>query len=117
MNHVIEHTQCPRCATHGHDRTKDNLAVYSDGSKYCFRCHYLVLASAKSRIKKEFSGVTRTPPDTVVLPSDVSLTLPGKAKVFCSKFGLTTKDIVNNMIMWSDRLDRLIFPYFDADVS
>lgn len=33
--------QCPRCAENGRDRSRDNLARYSDGKGYCFSCGYL----------------------------------------------------------------------------
>lgn len=34
---VIEKIQCPRCQDSG----EDNLAVYDDGHRYCFACHYM----------------------------------------------------------------------------
>lgn len=42
MGVVIRHEQCPDCAKHGRDTKKDNLAVYSDESSYCFSCGYTV---------------------------------------------------------------------------
>jgi len=36
MNKVVKKTQCPECM----DTGRDNLAVYSDGSTYCFGCGY-----------------------------------------------------------------------------
>jgi len=34
--------QCPKCVEKGGDKSKDNLAVYSDGGKHCFSCGYHV---------------------------------------------------------------------------
>lgn len=41
MSNVIEREQCPVCASRGQDTSRDNLAVYDDGHKYCYSCqHY-----------------------------------------------------------------------------
>lgn len=37
---VIARKQCPKCASIGHDNSQDNLAKYSDGHGYCYRCKY-----------------------------------------------------------------------------
>ena len=34
--------QCPKCVEKGGDKSKDNLAVYSDGGRHCFSCGYHV---------------------------------------------------------------------------
>ena len=41
----MKREQCPKCASIGKDRSQDNLAVYPDGSKYCFSCGYFVTSS------------------------------------------------------------------------
>jgi twinkle protein len=33
---------CPKCREQGNDRSGDNLAVYSDGHKFCFACKHYV---------------------------------------------------------------------------
>jgi len=40
MSHFLYNESCPRCRKNGSDRQGDNLAVYSDGHKYCFKCNY-----------------------------------------------------------------------------
>jgi len=35
-------SQCPKCVEKGGDKSKDNLANYSDGGKHCFSCGYHV---------------------------------------------------------------------------
>lgn len=42
MADVLHHEQCPQCAANGNDRSRDNMAVYSDGGKHCFACGYHV---------------------------------------------------------------------------
>ena len=41
MGNVIRKEPCPRCRDSGRDHSGDNLAVYEDGSCYCFSCHYV----------------------------------------------------------------------------
>lgn len=36
---VLKKDQCPSCAASGSDNSKDNLAVYEDGSSWCFKCN------------------------------------------------------------------------------
>ena len=35
-------SQCPKCVEKGGDKSRDNLANYSDGGKHCFSCGYHV---------------------------------------------------------------------------
>jgi hypothetical protein len=44
MANFVKKEQCPRCAERGGDSSKDNLAIYSDGSCYCFSCSYTILS-------------------------------------------------------------------------
>lgn len=37
---MVEHVACPACQKKGRDTSGDNLAVYTDGSTYCFACGY-----------------------------------------------------------------------------
>ena len=41
-SYMVNREQCPKCADNGHDRSGDNMVVYSDGHKYCFRCETYV---------------------------------------------------------------------------
>lgn len=40
MGKLVEKTQCPSCAKAGRDKSGNNLAVYEDGSTFCFSCRY-----------------------------------------------------------------------------
>ena len=37
-NTLVKKEQCPNCAKLGKDKSKDNLAVYSDGQTHCYAC-------------------------------------------------------------------------------
>ena len=53
MSNVIDREQCPACASRGQDSSHDNLAVYSDGHKFCFSCSYY--DSGKGEVVKKMS--------------------------------------------------------------
>ena len=40
MSNVINREQCPVCASRGQDSSRDNLAIYDDGHKYCYSCSH-----------------------------------------------------------------------------
>jgi hypothetical protein len=116
MSYCTGHEQCPQCAKLGKDRNGDNLAVYSDGGKHCFSCGYHVFGSSIARLKSRTTGgssnigTTRT---TVTLPRDVDEVLPHQARNFLTKYELTELDAQVNHCLWSEKYERLIFPYFD----
>ena len=68
MSHFLYNEQCPNCASLGYDKSKDNLAVYSDGHKYCFKCKYFVTGDRLHALRhvsaaknlKESSGIKVT---------------------------------------------------------
>ena len=56
MGTLVNRKQCPSCATAGRDNSEDNLAVYDDGSGYCFSCgHYENDKGESSRMTTQYS--------------------------------------------------------------
>ena len=108
MAHCVDHRQCPRCARNGNDRSHNNLAVYSDGSLYCFSCHYFVSGTGLERIREPEGRTVQA----LALPHDAEPDLSEKATGFLSKYGITGRDIQRNTLLWSEHWQRLIFPYF-----
>lgn len=101
----ITHTQCPKCASLGNDRGHDNLAVYPDGSSYCFSCGFFTTTSRQYKFKEKTIDKTKT----IRLPADVDGYIPEKARNFLGKFELTPNDC---LMLWSESKQRLIFPIF-----
>jgi twinkle protein len=52
---LIERTACPRCREEGHDNHGDNLARYSDGHSYCYRCGYTLYNNLGDLMDDEFT--------------------------------------------------------------
>lgn len=113
-SYCVDHTTCPKCREIGHDRAGDNLAVYSDGSKYCFRCGYLETVSGVQRLQAGGNLDHKPTGKAITLPSDADGILGTRGRRFLQQFALTERDCQVNMIMWSDYYQRLIFPYFDS---
>lgn len=116
QNHCVKHTACPNCKRNGNDNGNDNLAVYSDGSSFCFRCGYFETSKGLQRLKQIVSmasGRSRKPVRELQLPSDVTDELPQCATRFLGQYALTENDTRRHTILWSEYNQRLIFPYFD----
>lgn len=106
-SHVIRKEPCPECRKIGNDRSGDNLAMYSDGHSYCYRCGY---HSNRTRVT---NTTTSSLSHTIVLPADVTTELPYEARQWLNKYELTRLDISRNHVMWSEKYSRIVFPYFN----
>lgn len=62
MSKVVEKTACPECQKRGADRAEDNLAVYEDGSAFCFSCQYTVSSNGKKRMSFQLPLSIPMPP-------------------------------------------------------
>ena len=114
-SHCLGHEPCPNCRRIGNDRNGDNLAVYSDGHKYCFKCNYFETASSTQRLTSSLTPSSVPTSKTIVLPADVDEQLPGCATTWLKQYSLTQQDITNNTLLWSEFYQRLIFPYLSPD--
>ena len=106
MNKII-FSACPACRQKGNDRTGDNLACYPDGSKYCFRCGYYKPLNTVTLIKE--SPVTLP---KITLPADCNTSYPSNIIDWVQSFQLSKIDLLHNGALWSDSLERLIFPFW-----
>ncbi len=109
MSHCIRHEQCPECAKLGNDRNGDNLAIYADGSEYCFSCGYYRKASGVQTFRKAAPKTDRR----IQLPHDSTPDLPTRALEYLDQYALTDHECKLNHLLWSEYWNRLIFPYFD----
>ena len=107
-SYVVSREACPECRKKGNDRHGDNLAVYSDGHKYCFACGF---GGGNRKIE-----ITDDKPATSIhLPSDVCQEFPAAAQEYLKRYRLGRLDIQQHHIMWSEYWSRIIFPYFDQN--
>lgn len=106
MAHCVDHTKCPECAKLGRDRSGNNLALYSDGSEYCFSCGYYRKASGVRAFKKAAPRTDRA----IQLPFDSTNELPSFVREWLGQYSLTDLDIQLNSILWSEHWQRMILP-------
>lgn len=79
---VIARERCPQCASLGQDRKSDNLIVYDNDSKHCFKCNYHVFED-----QEEQEGIIVNP--DLIKGSYVDLGSRGITKSTCEHFGYT----------------------------
>ena len=106
MAHCIEHTQCPECVKLGKDRNGDNLAVYDDGSSYCFCCGFYTKSNGMQAFRKAAPRTDKP----IQLPFDSTTDLPDFVREWTRKYSLTDLDLQIHNVMWSDHWQRLLFP-------
>jgi twinkle protein len=119
MGQVIRKEQCPGCVQLGQDKSGDNLAVYDDGSSYCFACDKLgsaidqikageAIATSVSECLTEVGGGRKK-----ITGSFVELTDRGISKETCEKFGVQVgnangKVIIHNFFSDGTLIDQKI---------
>jgi hypothetical protein len=87
-SYFLHNERCPRCASKGDDLSKDNLAVYSDEHKYCFKCGYYVRGDKTLQLKERNDTDTLTP----------SITDFNKATLkYLKSYGLTDEEIQQHL--------------------
>ena len=123
MGHVLDantklrHEQCPRCKSLGKDTSKDNLAIYGDGHKWCYACGYHKPATLEARVAR-LGTITTTPatnkaPKTLQLPDGTSLIFPPKVLQRLNAWKITDQLIRKHSLMWCEPKGKLILPVYD----
>ncbi|UOF80618.1 DNA directed DNA polymerase [Caudoviricetes sp.] len=112
-SYPIGKEQCPRCRERGKDNSGDNLAVYSDGHKFCYSCKYTVFPNGIEKLKQKNSEeILQDIEKVLTLPIDCDIVYPQKVLDWIGKYELTKTDLWNNNVLWSDSMQRLIFPVY-----
>ena len=109
--YVVKKEQCPMCKKLGKDNSHDNLAVYSDGHKFCFSCKYTEFPNKITAFKNKevYDHIDFSAPH---LPIDCDIVYPQRALEWIYQYDLTKEDLLKYNVMWSESLQRLIFPVF-----
>ena len=125
VSRYLQSEQCPICQRNGRDISKDNLAVYDDGHKYCFACGYFVpspqtMITTKEKLTQpteaSMNGTAPTAPNPtkcLPLPADISGNLHPSAKRWLLGYGLTAEE--QKKFWWSEVEQQLIYCIFDVE--
>ena len=108
----IQHEACPRCQSKGHDRSGNNLGVYSDGHKHCFSCHYYEPPTLRDRIRNMAVNPVVKADEDLNFPSDYTTDIPKNGLEWLKKYGISNGEIASNHIGYSCSRNMLIFPVF-----
>lgn len=112
-SHLVSQEQCPSCMKLGKDKSKDNLATYSDGHKWCYSCGYY---KGSNGVAKFLSNQQHTISlDEVMLPEDCDIYYPQVCIDWISQYELNQNDLLINNVMWSNATKRLIFPIYGQE--
>lgn len=95
-SYFIYSESCPKCRSKGEDRAGDNLAVYSDGHKWCYKCDYFVAGDSlySLRALKKDSQETFKSPNPEEFSKD--------CLDYLTSFGLTHDEIEQHLYGNSD---------------
>lgn len=121
---ALSHERCPKCHELGHDRSGDNLAIYSDGHKYCFKCGYYQPGTTrqivKSKLTKDqasyYGHISNSPYSHLSLP-DATLTykLPTHAEAWLAKYEISQEEIRRYAMCYDTHRDLLILPTYHGN--
>ena len=105
MARFVSHESCPSCGS------RDNLGRYSDGSAFCFGCHYVERANV-SPFVGERDGKVKESTTGVKLPDDAT-GLDGRGHSFLAQYELDGAAVVRAGLKWSPSWEQLLFPLYD----
>jgi len=112
---VTSKEQCPRCKQLGKDRSEDNLAVYSDGHKFCFSCGYGVYLNGIDHLKSKLNPeASQLKEELIYLPVDCDVNYPKRVLSWLNLYKIGENDLYKHNVMWSESMQRLIFPVYNT---
>jgi DNA primase len=116
-SYVVKKEQCPMCKKLGKDNSEDNLAVYSDGHKFCYSCKYTEFPNKITSFKNKITEDNEIDYQLPYLPLDCDILYPQRALDWVGQYQLDKTDLYKHNVMWSESMQRLIFPVFGGDTG
>lgn len=103
MASFVKHTNCPQCGS------RDNLGIYSDGSCWCFGCHYHRSGSFLDKIQED--GHSNTIAIHRPLPDDCGSHFSPSAVSWLTQYGLGMEEYIKRNVLFSPRRNQIIFTW------
>ncbi len=107
MARFVKHTECPNCGS------RDNLGEYSDGSVWCFGCHYHRSGSFLS--KMEESKYTTTASAHRPIPPDCTTHFHPRAVSWLTQYDVPIAEYIKRGVVYSPSRNQIIFRWFNND--
>jgi len=107
MSRFIKHESCPNCGS------RDNLGRYSDGSAWCFGCHYREPATGRSlhTQRDTHSGKEHFK----AAPEDIGFHFPDNVLKWINQYDITMEELYERRVRYSPQRQQLVF-LFDHNI-
>lgn len=107
----MKHTSCPNCGS------RDNLAMYDDGSGHCFGCHYYIHPKHVSISALQASRGELAPSNELQYqpPPDLDTNFSQEAWEWLQKYEITMLNCLEHNIFYSPKYNQIVFLWKDAD--
>lgn len=105
MSSFLFNGPCPRCGS------RDNLANYRDGSKWCWGCHYHERATQApgTFLSRASRDVSSEVPEYPQLPDDCGTQFSEDAVRWLAKFHLSIPDAIRHGVVYSPSREQIIY--------
>lgn len=97
MANFVRHLPCPKC------KSRDNLALYSDQSCFCFGCGFSTPSSVSGFVKEARKDYQQEEEKTWSLPDDLSQDFPEEVVQLIQKYSLTIEELIKYDYYFSKR--------------
>lgn len=108
MAKFVKHTSCPHCGS------RDNLGVYSDGSVFCFGCHYAARGTTSPWVG-ERNGKTEECDDKLHIRGTTAI--DARAVSWLASYGISVHECLHHGFRWDEQWEQLLFPLYREDGS
>lgn len=113
-SHFLKHSPCPRCGS------KDNLAVYSSGTGFCFGCGFFQKRTELPRTDTSIPGVGNNAtshqlgelPKVRSYPDDAVLFYPTCVVEWIAKYDLEPRNLMEHNVYWSPKREQLLYTFY-----
>lgn len=111
-SYLVRKERCPQCAKLGKDNSHDNMAVYSDGHTFCFGCSYTTFPNSINSFQDKTKQTNKKEKESIYLPIDCDMNYPTRCLNWINQYDLYRVDLLNHNVLWSESMQRLIFPVY-----
>lgn len=102
MSFFIKHEPCPKCGS------RDNVALYSDGGRYCFGCGW-------SNKADRFIPEVECAVNDIQLDADLGFDYPRHVVEWLDKYGITVAEGLKHGWKYTPSRDQLVFIFRDEN--
>ena len=118
MATFVRNVACPKCRREGRDHHGNNLAIYSDGSMWCWanRRHFVRAPTTVINMKKKLYKYKTTDEKEYDLTSEnITYKLPTPCLLWLAKYGITEGEVHKNNFFYDLDKDLLVMPVLDGE--